>query len=147
MAHRPSEADIRRVNYANDCLALRLPRAFEEGDRYTSVPANGRFEGVVLARIAHLNDRSSPRRTDDHRIWLPRIDDWGRILASHAMGAMNRSRPAWWYRWSVLRAIADACRRWPDASPEDAAARLYAAMKEIDLPVPLPPIGHGTWRR
>lgn len=113
----PPEDAVRR--YLMLCAQLRLPRSIGVGDRYvTQHPFTAEMSGV---RIKSLGD--GPAATGSSTVWIPRLGD---LFDLHArrLRLQDPAHPTAWYRATVLRAIADACERYPEATAEEAAARL-----------------------
>lgn len=115
------EADEAMERYVIICAQLRLSRSIGLGDRYVSQhPFTSEMSEV---RVKSLGD--GPSTTGSTTVWVPRLGDLAELHARELRLA-ERGRPAAWYRAAVLRAIADACERYPDATAEEAAARLFA---------------------
>jgi hypothetical protein len=105
--------------YVTLCAQLRLPRSISLGDRYvTQHPFDGSLGEV---QVKSLGD--GPAATGSTTIWIPRLGD---LFEYHAreLSLKRRGESKAWYRMAVLRAIADACGRYPDAPAEEAAARM-----------------------
>ena len=118
---RLGEADGAMERYVMICAQLRWSRSIGPGDRYVSQhPFTSEMSEV---RIKSLGD--GPSTTGSTTVWVPRLGDLAELHARE-LRRTDRGRPAAWYRAAVLRAIADACERYPDATAEEAAARLFA---------------------
>ena len=114
---RPPDGAVRR--YVMLCAQLRLSRSIGVGDRYvTQHPFTAEMSGM---RIKSLGE--GPATTGSSTVWIPRLGDLFDLQARQ-LRLQHPARPTAWYRASVLRAIADACERYPEATAEEAAARL-----------------------
>lgn len=110
--------------YVMLCAQLRLTRSIGLGDRYvTQHPFTSQISEV---RVKSLGD--GPVATGSSTVWIPRLGDLAELHARHLQRA-DPGRPAASYRAIVLRAIADACERYPEATAEEAAARLLVERK------------------
>jgi hypothetical protein len=110
--------------YVMLCAQLRLSRSIGLGDRYvTQHPFTSQISEV---RVKSLGD--GPVTTGSATVWIPRLGDLAEVHARHLRLA-HPGRPAAWYRATVLRSIADACERYPEATAEEAAARLLVERK------------------
>ncbi len=113
----PPDEAVRR--YVTLCAQLRLPRSIGVGDRYvTQHPFTAETSGV---RIKSLGE--GPATTGSSTVWVPRLGDLFEVQARR-LRLDDPAHPTAWYRATVLRAIADACERYPEATAEEAAARL-----------------------
>ncbi len=112
-------ADDAVRRYVMLCAQLRLARSIGVGDRYiTQHPFTAEMSGV---RVKSLGE--GPATTGSSTVWIPRLGDLFELQARR----LRLEQPAHataWYRASALRAIADACERYPEATAEEAAARL-----------------------
>lgn len=112
-------ADDAARRYVMLCAQLRLPRSIGVGDRYiTQHPFTAEMSGV---RIKSLGE--GPATTGSSTVWIPRLGDLFDLQARR-LRLEHPARGTAWCRASALRAIADACERYPEATAEEAAARL-----------------------
>ena len=112
-------ADEAAERYLSVCVALRLARSISIGDRYVNQhPFTSELSEV---KVKSLGD--GPSVTGASTVWIPRLGDLAELQARRLRLADPGKSPAT-YRAVVLREIAEACERYPDATAEEAAARL-----------------------
>lgn len=147
MGHRISSIDAREASYARVCSAIRPFRLFQLGDRYVYVEPGREVEVPVVVQRA---EKRWPSQTDEEHVWLPPLEHWCAGIAHQVRSAASRKVPAWQLEKQVLRAIGDACERYPTVSAVEVAARLYAARSGTEVPPvsrTMPRMAASDWRR
>lgn len=111
--HRREGGELREGLLGDSTVPL-----FQLGDRCAYAEPGREMEVPVLVERA---ERGGPLQTDEEHVWLPPLEHWCAGIAHQVRSAASRDVPVWQLGKQALRAIADACERYPTASAAEVA--------------------------